>query len=49
MVLNHIYQVDFQDDMVVNASEVEAVIRSLSSGQSAGLDGLTSEHLKYAG
>ena len=35
--------------MVVTASEVEAVIRSLSPGKSGGLDGLTSEHLKYAG
>ena len=35
--------------MVVTASEVGAVIRSLSPGKSAGLDGLTSELLKYAG
>ena len=49
LVLDHISQVDFQDNMVVTASEVEAVIRSLSPGKSAGLDGLTSEHLKYAG
>ena len=49
LVLEHITQVDIQDNMVVNASEVEAVIRSLSPGKSAGIDGLTSEHLKYAG
>ena len=30
LVLDHISQVDFQDIMVVNVSEVEAVIRSLS-------------------
>ena len=48
LVLDNISQVDFQDNMVVTASEVEALIRSLSPGKSAGLDGLTSEHLKYA-
>ena len=28
---------------------VDTVIRALSPGKSAGLEGLTSEHLKYAG
>ena len=45
LVLEHISQVYFQDNMVVTASEVEAVIRSLSPGKAAGIDGLTSEHL----
>ena len=49
LVLEHISQVDFLDNMVVHTSEVEALIKSLSPGKSAGLDGLTSAHLKYAG
>ena len=34
LVLDNISQVNFQDNMVVTASEVEALIRSLSPGKS---------------
>jgi exonuclease III len=36
-------------DMIVSESEIFEIIKDLPNGKSSGLDGLTGEHLKYAG
>ena len=37
------------DSLVITAQEVEREIRSLKSGKAGGMDGVTAEHMKYAG
>ena len=38
----------FDRDMIVSSAEIEAIIADLACNKSPGLDGLTSEHMKFA-
>ena len=45
MCMEHIV---FDRDMIVSSSEIEDIIADMSCNKSPGLDGLTSEHMKFA-
>ena len=40
--------VDFNNDMTIDAGEMTSIINDLSCNNSPGLDGLTAEHMKNA-
>ena len=42
------YYIVFDRDMIVSSSEIEDIIADMSCNKSPGLDGLTSEHMKFA-
>ena len=39
----------FDNDMIVTASEIEEIIKDLACNKSPGLDGISSEYIKFAG
>ena len=45
MCMEHIV---FDRDMIVSSTEIEDIIVDLACNKSSGLDGLTSEHMKFA-
>jgi hypothetical protein len=47
-VYNVLKECDYVPDMRVTLSELQEIIQDLRCGKSAGCDGLSAEHLKYA-
>ena len=47
--LKNIGDMDFDNNMIVSAGEICDIIKKLTNGKASGKDGLTSEHIQYAG